>query len=75
MKYAEPRPYADPENAARRILRLARAFEPVRDGRIHIEEINAPFLFKDEVRPPNTRPGWICASRGGGWSFTRTERM
>jgi hypothetical protein len=27
-------------------VELAASVEPVQDGRIHIEEINAPFLFK-----------------------------
>jgi hypothetical protein len=51
MKYAEPRPYADPERAARRLLEIAN--EPVQDGRIHIEKIN--IVNRDEsqerVRP------------------------
>ena len=46
MKFAEPRPYADPEKAARRIVEIASTGEPVQDGRIHIELINGPFLFK-----------------------------
>jgi len=46
MRYAEPRPYADPENAARRIVEIASAVEPVQDGRIHVELINGPFLFR-----------------------------
>lgn len=45
MKHAEPRPYADPETAARKLVELAANIEPVQDGRIPIERINAPFLF------------------------------
>ncbi|MFK4507188.1 hypothetical protein [Bradyrhizobium daqingense] len=45
MKHVEPRPYTDPEAAARQIVQLAAGIEPVQDGRIHIEKINAPFLF------------------------------
>jgi hypothetical protein len=37
MKYVEPRPYADPARAARRLLEIANTIEPVQDGRIHIE--------------------------------------
>jgi hypothetical protein len=48
MKYATARPYADSEKAARRILEIANAVEPVQ-GRIHIEKINEPFLFRDQV--------------------------
>ena len=45
MKHVEPRPYADSEAAARQLVQLAASIEPVQDGRIHIEKINAPFLF------------------------------
>ena len=50
MKYAAERPYADPEKAARRILEIANAVEPIQ-GRIHIEKINEPFLFRDRGSP------------------------
>jgi hypothetical protein len=45
MKLAETRPYATPEAAARKLVELATGVAPVQDGRIHIEKINAPFLF------------------------------
>ena len=48
MKYVEPRPYADPERAARRIVEIASTIEPVQDGRIYIELINGPFLYKEK---------------------------
>jgi hypothetical protein len=38
MKFVAPRPYADPEAAAKKLLELANAFKPIQDGRIHIEE-------------------------------------
>ncbi|WP_407122817.1 hypothetical protein [Bradyrhizobium sp. STM 3561] len=44
-KFAVPRAYADPEAAARQLVQLAASIEPVQDGRIHIEKINAPFLY------------------------------
>jgi hypothetical protein len=53
MKYATARPYADPEKAARRILEIANAVEPIQ-GRIHIEKINEPFLFRDRGTRPST---------------------
>lgn len=40
MKFVEPRPFADPDAAARKLVELANAVEPVQDGRIHIEKIN-----------------------------------
>jgi hypothetical protein len=42
MKVIDPRPFADPEAAARKLVELANAFEPVQDGRIYIEKINGP---------------------------------
>ena len=40
MKYADTRPYADPEKAARKLLEIASTIEPVQDGRIYIEMVN-----------------------------------
>jgi hypothetical protein len=51
------RPYADPEAAARRLMQHARAFEPVQEGRIYIEKINEPFLFKDRGTPAEYKAG------------------
>ena len=51
MKFADPRPYADPEKAARRIIEIASTVEPAQDGRIHVELINGPFIFKDKGSP------------------------
>ena len=49
MKFTGDRPYSDPEKAARRLMEHARAFEPIQDGRIYIEQINHPFLFGDKA--------------------------
>ena len=46
MKFTAHRPFADPDIAARRLMQHAHAFEPVHDGRIYIERLNGPFLFK-----------------------------
>jgi hypothetical protein len=43
VKFAEPRPYADPDKAARKLVEIANTIEAVQDGRLHIEKINAPF--------------------------------
>jgi hypothetical protein len=45
MKFAQTRPYADPEAAARKLIEIANSVEAVQDGRIYIELINGPFLF------------------------------
>ena len=51
MKYVAPRPFADLAVAARKLLEIANAVEAVQDGRIHIEKINGPFLFKEGGTP------------------------
>ena len=53
MKYATDRPYADPEKAARRILEIANAVEPIQ-GRIHIEKFKRRFSSVTAVARPNT---------------------
>ncbi|MCK1273944.1 hypothetical protein IVB46_01645 [Bradyrhizobium sp. 61] len=45
MKHTEERPYAEPEAAAHKLVELAASAEAVQDGRIHIEKVNAPFLY------------------------------
>jgi hypothetical protein len=42
MKFAAERPYSDPEKATRKLIEIANSVEPVQDGRIYIELINAP---------------------------------
>jgi hypothetical protein len=65
MKYAINRPCSDPEKAARRLMEHAQAFEPVHDGRIYIEKINAPFLFGDKGTPAEYSAGLnLAISRG-----------
>ena len=64
MKYASDSAYADPEKAARRILEIANAIEPVQ-GRIHIEKINEPFLFRDRGSPAEYGAGLKLAIERG----------
>jgi hypothetical protein len=73
MKFAEPRPYGDPEKAARRIVEIASTIEPVQDGRIHVEKINGPFLFQDMASPAEygagvklaIERGWLAMHESG----------
>jgi hypothetical protein len=65
MKYATARPYADAEKAARRILEIANAVQPIQ-GRIHIEKINEPFLFRDRGSPAEYGAGLKLAIDRGG---------
>jgi hypothetical protein len=51
MKSAPDRRYADPEKAARKLLEIANSVEAVQDGRIHIEKINGPLLFRERATP------------------------
>ncbi|WP_349017066.1 hypothetical protein [Bradyrhizobium sp. Arg237L] len=67
MKYAESRPYADTEKAARRIMELAHAVEPVQDGRIYVEKINYPFIFQDNGSPAEALDeNWRSSAAGFG---------
>jgi hypothetical protein len=63
-KFVQPRPFADPEVAARKIVELAHAFQPIQDERIYIEEINGPLLFKHKGTPTEYSAGLkICIER------------
>jgi hypothetical protein len=65
MKYAEPRPYSDPEKAARRIIEIASTVEPVQDGRIYVELINGPFIYEDKGSPAEYGAGMKLALERG----------
>jgi hypothetical protein len=68
VKFAEPRPYADPEAAMQKVLEIASTVEPVQDGRIHIEKINGPFLFEHGGKPAEYTTGMTLAiARGLLW--------
>jgi hypothetical protein len=65
-KFVEPRPYADPEVAARKIVEFANAAETIQDGRIYIEEINGPFLYQLEGTPAEYKAG-LDRAIANGW--------
>ena len=65
MKYTADRPFADPEKAALKLLEIANTVEPVQDGRIHIEKINGPFLFKEGGTPAEYGAGLELAIANG----------
>ena len=68
MKFIADRPLADPEIAARKILEIANTVEPIQDGRIHIEKINGPFLFKKGGSPAEYGAGLkVAIARGWLW--------
>jgi hypothetical protein len=80
MKFAEARPYADPEAAARKLIEIANSVEAVQDGRIYIELINGPFLFDLKAMLAEysaglklaIERGWIELDRSG--TFVRSPR-
>lgn len=65
MRFVAERPFADPEVAARRLVELANAFEPIQDGRIYIEKINGPFLFELKGMPAEYKAGLNRAIENG----------
>jgi hypothetical protein len=83
MKFTtdRPRPYADAETAARKLIEIANAVEAVQDGRIYIELINAPLLFEHKASPAEYKAGldlaiargWLTLDRSGTFvKFTPT---
>jgi hypothetical protein len=80
MKFATDRPYFDPEKAARKLIEIANAVEPVQDGRIFIELINWPFLSEFKGTPAEYKAGldlaiargWLTLDRSGTYvKFTQ----
>jgi hypothetical protein len=65
MKFIEPRPFADPNAAARKLMELANAVEPVQDGRIYIEKINGPFIYQLKGTPAEYKAGLDLAIAKG----------
>ncbi|MBR0875325.1 hypothetical protein JQ633_33555 [Bradyrhizobium tropiciagri] len=71
MKHATNRKYADPEQAARRLMEHARAFEPVQDGRIYIG--SRPASVRGQSTPAEYCAGlklsierdWLAAHESG----------
>jgi hypothetical protein len=66
VKFVEGRPLADPDAAARKLMELAHAFEPVQDGRIYIEKINGPFLYQHKGTPAEYKAG-LERAIANGW--------
>jgi hypothetical protein len=55
----------DPEKAARKLLEIANSVEVVQDGRIYIELINGPFLFREKATPEEYKAGLDLAIERG----------
>jgi hypothetical protein len=67
MKFVSARPYADPDVAARKLLKIANAHEPYMDGRILIERLNGPMLFELKTTPAEYKAGhgWLVLHESG----------
>jgi hypothetical protein len=72
--FSPDRPYSDPEKAARKIVEIANAVEAVQDGRILIEKINAPFLFRERATPAESVLASSWRSSADGSCCTRAAR-
>ena len=66
MRLKEPRPYADAEVAARKIVEIANAVEVIQDGRIYIEKINGPMIYVERATPGEYRAG-LARAITNGW--------
>ena len=51
-------------------MQHAQAFEPVQDGRIHIEKMNGPFLYVDRGTPAEYSAGLALAIERAGLNST-----
>jgi hypothetical protein len=56
------------KSSARKIVEIANAAEVVQDGRIYIEKINGPFLFKEGGSPAEYGAGLeLAIAKGWLW--------
>jgi hypothetical protein len=65
MKFANDRPFSDPEAAARKLIEIANTVEAPQEGRIHIEKINGPMLYEFKGSPAEYRAGLNLAIARG----------
>ena len=72
MKFVDPHSSADPDAAARKLIKIANGVEAVQDGRIYIERVNEPFLAAggsgEQFRAGIVRAvalGWIWRHESG----------
>ena len=72
MKFASDRRYSDPEKAARKIVEAANSVEAGQEGRIYIELINGPFLFREKGTPDEYKAGLDLAIERGWLELDRS---
>jgi hypothetical protein len=73
MKF-EPRPFADPDTAARKLVEIANGVEAVLDGRI-ISSASARRLSRQATAETTSAPGSRGPSRRAGYGGTRARRI
>ena len=56
-KFVEASPLSDPVTAARKLIESANGVDAAQDGRIFVELLNAPFLFKLRGTPDQYKAG------------------
>jgi hypothetical protein len=64
-KYVQPRPFADADTAARKIVEIANGLEPYMDSRLLVERINGPFLYEHKASPAEYGAGMKRAIENG----------
>ena len=74
MEFVSPRPYADPETAAHKLVEIAAGIKPVQDRRIYIEKINWPMLFELKAAPAEYKAGLDLAIARGWLALAARER-
>src|SRR5712671_4483219 len=72
VKFAEPRPFSDPEAAVRKLIEIANAAEAVQDAASISSGSMAPFSPPAAVRPI-TAPASSARSRRAGCGGTNPE--
>ena len=72
MKFASDRPYSDPDKAARKIVEIANRVEAGQEGRIYIELIKGPFLFREKGMPDEYKTGLDLAIERGWLELDRS---
>ncbi|HEU0150310.1 MAG TPA: hypothetical protein VFR21_25965 [Bradyrhizobium sp.] len=72
-KFVQPRPYVDPEAAARKLVEIAKDLGDVCDGRLFTEKLNGPMLTEFGASPAEygagikraVENGWLWAHESG----------
>jgi hypothetical protein len=70
---AADRPFADLDGAARKLVEIASGIEPVQDGRILTELVNAPFLYRQKSMARSFAPASNLLLSAAGWNCMRAE--